>query len=128
LKQNLEQYISFISNGRHSYVRVKEGKSLPCGFVRNDGEVLGYELLSAGTKDVFSLVLRLSMVKHFLKEASDSLIMDDPFVDMDPERQQKPEKVSKSLQRKSSNNLYLPSNTCGDSWREKDPVEIEFQL
>jgi len=89
LKKDLEQYISFMTGGRHTSVEMEDGKGLPCGFVRDDGAVLDYELLSAGTKDVLSLALRISMAKHFLKEAEGFLMMDDPFVDMDPDRQQK---------------------------------------
>lgn len=89
LKTDLEQYVSFMTNGKHMSVKMENGNNFPCGFVRNDGAILDYELLSTGTKDVFSLALRLSMAKYFLKEASGFLIMDDPFVDMDPERQQK---------------------------------------
>ncbi|MDK2830336.1 AAA family ATPase [Methanolobus sp. WCC1] len=89
LKKDLEEYISFMTDGRHSSVQMDEGKSVPCGFVRDDGAVLDYDLLSAGTKDVLSLALRLSMAKYFLQEANGFLIMDDPFVDMDPERQQR---------------------------------------
>lgn len=89
LKKDLEQYISFMTSGRHTSVEMKKEKGLPCGFVRNDGAILDYELLSAGTKDVLSLALRISMAKYFLKEAEGFLIMDDPFVDMDPERQQR---------------------------------------
>lgn len=89
LKKDLEQYISFMTGGRHNSVEMEDGKGLPCGFVRNDGAVLDYELLSTGTKDVLSLALRMSMARYFLKEAEGFLIMDDPFVDMDPARQQK---------------------------------------
>jgi len=38
---------------------------------------------------VLALALHLSMANHFLKEADGFLIMDDPFVDLDPDRQKR---------------------------------------
>jgi DNA repair protein SbcC/Rad50 len=108
LKKDLEKYISFITNGRHNYVEMDGRKGLPCGFVRNDGAVLKYELLSAGTKDVFSLALRLSMASYFLKEASGFVILDDPLVDMDPERQKKTGEII----RKFAENKQVIIFTC----------------
>jgi len=108
LKKEMEQYISFMTGGRHTSVEMEKGKGLPCGFVRNDGAVLDYELLSAGTKDVLSLALRMSMAKYFLKEAEGFLIMDDPFVDMDPERQ----KRAGEIIRKFAENKQVVIFTC----------------
>ena len=87
LKAEIEEQVLTLTNSRYTSVKMEE--SIPQGFIRNDGALIDYELLSAGTKDVLSLALRLSMAKHFLKEARGFLIMDDPLVDMDPERQQK---------------------------------------
>ena len=87
LKAEIEEHISTLTDSRYTSVKMEE--SIPQGFIRNDGALVDYELLSAGTKDVFSLALRLSMAKYFLKEASGFLIMDDPFVDMDPKRQKR---------------------------------------
>ncbi|AKB57974.1 AAA family ATPase [Methanosarcina barkeri] len=87
LKKVIEGQISTLTDSRYTAVKMEE--SIPRGFIRNDGEILDYELLSAGTKDALSLALRISMAKYFLKEAEGFLIMDDPFVDMDPERQQR---------------------------------------
>lgn len=52
-------------------------------------------MLSIGTRDVLSLALRLSMANHFLKEANGFLIMDDPLVNLDPDRQKKAAEVLK---------------------------------
>lgn len=87
LKKDMEKFVSSLTNGRYAQVELEEG--LPQGFIRNDGELLTYELLSAGTKDVLAMALRLSMANHFLKNDDGFLIMDDPLVDLDPERQKK---------------------------------------
>jgi exonuclease SbcC len=48
-----------------------------------------YENLSTGTKDVLGIALRLAITKRFLKEKEGFVIMDDPLVDLDPDRQSK---------------------------------------
>ena len=48
---------------------------------------LGYELLSHGTKDVLALAWRLTLAEYFLGENSGMIILDDPMVDMDINRQ-----------------------------------------
>ncbi|MCX6160207.1 MAG: AAA family ATPase [Ignavibacteriae bacterium] len=46
-------------------------------------------LLSTGTKDLLGLILRLSMAEFYLKDNKGFLIMDDPLVNLDPQRQLK---------------------------------------
>lgn len=84
LEQNLAAHVTAISGDR--YHDVAMASSLPEGFVRPDGTTLPYHLLSAGTKDVLALALRLAMASYFLGDTDGFLMMDDPLVDMDPER------------------------------------------
>ncbi len=77
-------YIGEITRDRYRDIRTDQ--SLPDALVRQDGQIVPYELLSAGTKDVFSLTLRLAMAAFFLQDKEGFLIMDDPLVDLDPER------------------------------------------
>ena len=65
---------------------VMEG-SIPSGFQRNDGVEMPYDYLSTGTKDVLGIALRLAITKQFLEEKEGFVIMDDPLVDLDPDRQ-----------------------------------------
>jgi exonuclease SbcC len=94
LQKDLEHYVSVMTGDRYKQVRMEEG--LPEGFVRGDGRVLTHELLSIGARDVLSLALRLSMANHFLKDANGFLIMDDPLVNLDPDRQKKAVEVLKA--------------------------------
>ena len=41
-----------------------------------------------GTKVGLGLALRLAMSKYFLEGSDGFLIMDDPLIDLDPERQE----------------------------------------
>jgi len=77
----------FIHMSGKSFSRVKMEQDLPEKLIKDDGSELTYNLLSFGTKDTFSLALRLTMAEYFLQDKSGFLILDDPLVDMDLGRQ-----------------------------------------
>jgi exonuclease SbcC len=85
-ERSIAAYIAELTADRYRSISL-EG-SLPRGVIREDGATLFYSLLSAGTKDVFGLALRLAMADYFLKEQDGFLVMDDPLVDLDPHRQE----------------------------------------
>jgi exonuclease SbcC len=86
MRRDLEKTLAAMTGGRHAGVEM-DG-ALPRGLAGADGARLGRDLLSAGTKDSLALALRIAMARHFLANADGFLVMDDPLVDMDPERQQ----------------------------------------
>ncbi len=71
----------------HRYREVRLENNLPERIVRHDGLELALSQLSVGTRDALALALRLSMAHYFLRQHPGFLILDDPLVDMDPERQ-----------------------------------------
>jgi exonuclease SbcC len=77
----------FIHMSGKSFSGVKMEQDLPEKLIKDDSSELTYNLLSFGTKDTFSLALRLTMAEYFLRDKSGFLILDDPLVDMDPDRQ-----------------------------------------
>ena len=77
----------FIHMSGKSFSRVEMEQDLPGKLIKDDGSELTYNLLSFGTKDTFSLALRLTMAEYFLQDKSGFLILDDPLVDMDLGRQ-----------------------------------------
>ena len=87
LETGLVRYVSNMTEDRYTAIDMEE--SLPRGFVRQDGHVLPYNLLSTGTKDVLGLSLRLAMAEHFLQDADGFLALDDPLVELDPRRQER---------------------------------------
>ncbi len=95
LEKNLSRYVSLITDQRYS--KIDMAQSMPQGFVRDDGAILPYHLLSAGTRDVLALSLRVSMAQYFLQEAEGVLVLDDPFVDLDPKRQEMSAEVIKEF-------------------------------
>ncbi len=70
------------------YRMIHFGKNRPPGAERTDGLDVPFQVLSMGTKVGLGLALRLSMARYFLQGLEGFLILDDPLVDMDPERQQ----------------------------------------
>jgi len=77
----------FIHMSGKSFSRVEMEQDLPGKLIKDDGSELTYNLLSFGTKDTFSLALRLTMAEYFLRDKSGFLVLDDPLVDMDAGRQ-----------------------------------------
>lgn len=84
-RAEFERQVSGLSKGK--YLRAEMSEALPSVFGRKDGVGVPYEWLSSGTKDAFSLALRLAMASHFLGGENGFLLIDDPLVNMDPERQ-----------------------------------------
>ena len=59
------------------------------GVTRSSGIVIPHELLSMGTKASMGFSIRLSMAAHFLEDLDGFLILDDPMVDLDADRQKR---------------------------------------
>jgi exonuclease SbcC len=81
LAQNLEA----MTGGKHAGI-VMEGP-VPVGLTHAPGRAVSWDFLSAGTRDTLALALRLAMASYFLGDADGFMLLDDPLVDMDPERQ-----------------------------------------
>jgi exonuclease SbcC len=83
----LGQYAAELTGGRYRAMPLSDG--LPSSLEREDGLCLPFELLSGGTRGLFALALRLAMADAFLEDGEGFLILDDPLVDLDPERQER---------------------------------------
>ena len=95
LRKDVEDMIERLTGKRYRSVAMEE--SLPRGLVRDDGQILTHELLSVGTADDLALAIRLAMAKQFLAGSDGFLLMDDPLVDLDPERQKAAAEVLKDF-------------------------------
>ncbi|GAI84382.1 unnamed protein product, partial [marine sediment metagenome] len=71
-QKKFEKY--FIHMSGKSFSRVEMEQDLPEKLIKDDGSELTYNLLSFGTKDTFSLALRLTMAEYFLQDKSGFLI------------------------------------------------------
>lgn len=86
MRAGLEQVLAAMTAGR--YARVELEGAVPRTVAQAGGGSIGRELLSVGTRDSLALGLRLVMARHFLARTDGFLVMDDPLVDMDPDRQE----------------------------------------
>ena len=84
MRAELEKLTSAMTGGRHLWVEM-DG-SLPRALADGKGTRIGWDLLSAGTKDTLALALRMAMAAYFLQGSDGFMMMDDPLVDMDPTR------------------------------------------
>lgn len=82
--QRLSQTIQQVTSDQYMELDFDGG-----GASRSSGLVIPHELLSMGTKASMGFSIRLSMASHFLQDLDGFLILDDPMVDLDAERQRK---------------------------------------
>ncbi|MBW1715316.1 MAG: AAA family ATPase [Deltaproteobacteria bacterium] len=85
LEQHVAGLMERMTGGRYGDVVMTE--TIPTGLQRKDGMVIPYDYLSMGTVDTLGLALRLAITKMFLGDKENFVIMDDPLVDLDPDRQ-----------------------------------------
>ncbi len=93
LEINFLKWLQKMSDDR--FLAIKLDDDLPEQFVTNDDRSLSYELLSHGTKDVVALAWRFALAEYFLQGELGFIILDDPMVDMDPDRR---DLVSKAVE------------------------------
>lgn len=86
LEKSFLSWLQQMVGGR--FEEIKMNGDLPSTFKTDDGRPLTYNLLSHGTKDTVALAWRFALTEHFLQELSGFIILDDPMVDMDPERRE----------------------------------------
>jgi DNA repair protein SbcC/Rad50 len=79
-------------------------RDIPVKFKTNDDKLLPLELLSHGTKDAVAVAWRFALSEHFLGNQSGFLILDDPLVDLDPDRQKM---AAKAIEEYAKNNQVL---------------------
>jgi exonuclease SbcC len=121
--QRLAGYIEQLTGSRYRSMELEA--SLPESLVRADGRTLPYELLSGGTRDLFALALRLAMAEVFLGSAEGFLLLDDPLVALDPERQSRAAAV---LERFAMGGRQLLLFTCQPSHAERFPSARRIEL
>ena len=99
---------------------------LPDALERADGLRLPFEYLSGGTRGLFALALRLAMADAFLGEGEGFLILDDPLVDLDPERQQLASAVLARFAGRPGRQLLL--FTCHPAHADRFPAARHVEL
>lgn len=90
MSAQLSGMIRAMTTGRHAAIVMEGAVPVALG-------AIAWEQLSAGTKDTLALALRLAMASYFLGDADGFLLLDDPLVDMDPDRQRAAAEVLKTF-------------------------------
>ena len=98
-----EQFVKNLSPlTGHRYKHVQMDGALPEGIAFDNGaEPLPLELLSCGTVSGVALALRLALAQCLLQENEGFLVLDDPLVDLDPERKISAARVLQEFAEKS---------------------------
>jgi exonuclease SbcC len=65
---------------------VEMDDDLPAAFKTQNATSLSFDILSHGTKDTVALAWRFALCEKFLADESGFIMLDDPMVDIDPER------------------------------------------
>jgi len=95
MKAQLSAMIKAMTTGRHADIEM-EG-AVPVALSEEGSRAIAWDQLSAGTKDTLALALRLAMASYFLGDADGFMLLDDPLVDMDPDRQRAAAEALKSF-------------------------------
>lgn len=82
LLDDIQRSLHQLTGDRFDQIELAEGT-----FRRRGSVAMSTELLSVGMNAGFGLVVRLAMASHFLSGQDGLLVLDDPFVDIDPVRQ-----------------------------------------
>ncbi len=98
LKKAFARYLALATNNRYKLAEL-DG-ALPESIISTEGKTLPVDLLSAGTTSGTALALRLAMAEYLLQDAGGFLIMDDPLVNLDPERKKSSARAVQEFSRK----------------------------
>lgn len=88
---HLEQVISPLTADRYRGADILDSEEARA--VRIDGSEMPFDALSIGTKVGVGLAVRLAMARYFLEGRAGFIVLDDPLVDLDPERQKAASRV-----------------------------------
>ncbi len=73
--------------------------ALPAEIITAEGRALPIELLSTGTAGSVALALRLALASYLLGKESGFMVMDDPLVNLDPQRKKAAARLIKEFSR-----------------------------
>ena len=120
LQLAVNKYISSLTDKKYSSLTLEETNA---SVLKNGTKELQMQHLSKGTLDAAALAIKLGMADFYLKEREGFLLMDDPLVDLDPQRQ----KLAAATLQQYAENRQVIILTCHPQHAEllkKEFVEI----
>ncbi len=113
LESSFATYLSPLTANRYDIKQINS--IVPAAIVKKDtGDEIGLDYLSTGTKDGVAIALRLAMAECLLSGRDGFMIMDDPLVNLDPQRK----KLASSMLKEFSNRFQLIISTCDPATAE----------
>lgn len=97
LIKEFSDILAIITEGKYSTPNIEETFEIN---LENNGKIIPFDLLSAGTYDSVSLALRFALLKYLYDGEDGFLILDDPLVDLDPRRKQEAISLIKEFAKK----------------------------
>ncbi len=112
LIKEFSEILAVITEGKYSTPNIEDTFEIN---LENNGEIIPFDLLSAGTYDSVSLALRFALLKYLYDGEDGFLILDDPLVDLDPRRKQE----AISLIKEFSKDYQVIFTTCSPETAKK---------
>lgn len=110
--ENFEKYLAKITGDK---IKVENIDKHFEGEITSGNNKLNAEIVSEGTAETLSLALRLAMIEKFFPDGSGLIVLDDPFVNMDPDRTDAACELIKEFA-KDNQVIFV---TCDDKYEEK---------
>jgi exonuclease SbcC len=110
-------FINLLTLGRYTEAEITD--MTPLSLRNNGNHKYPLNILSVGTKDAIALAVRLGMAKTLLKGRSGFIIMDDPLINIDEERQRSAAKCIKDLSRSIQIILFTCSRHTAELFGEE---------
>ncbi|WP_138431920.1 AAA family ATPase [Fodinibius saliphilus] len=122
LETSFVKWLDLMVGDRFSTVDMDS--DMPTAFKTQEATSLTYNLLSHGTKDTVALAWRFALCEKFLSDGNGFAILDDPMVDIDPERR---EKVVKAINEFSGQYQTIVMTCHPDHAEELDTNRVALQ-
>lgn len=100
------KYLEILTNGDYNFTDINDDFEI--SICKSNELTMPISLLSSGTYDSVALALRLSILEYILGDEKGFLVLDDCFVDLDPERKE----IAIKLINKFAKNHQVIFTTC----------------
>jgi uncharacterized protein YhaN len=108
VKQKMEPWVSALTGGRYTGVELDRKDLRPVGLTGDDIELLVASEISTGTSEQLALLARLSLACLLAGAGRQVIVLDDPLVNTDPDRQ----RAAWGIVREAARDIQIVVLTC----------------